>query len=122
MNDKTITYLTDVALITCVVPAGKADAIIKAARDLGARGGLIHHARGVGERERLGLLGIALEVEKEVVMVMASSEHQDLMFETLYHAGGLDAPGAGYMYMTPLDKVAAYIPKDILERMERQAQ
>ncbi len=45
-----ITYLTDVALITCVVQSGDADEIVKAAREAGASAAVIHNVRGVGIR------------------------------------------------------------------------
>ena len=64
MSD-TMTYLTDATMITAVVPAGRADDLLKAARDVGARGGIVHQARGTGARELLGLLGIAVEAERE---------------------------------------------------------
>jgi hypothetical protein len=60
MSD-TMTYLTDATMITAVVPAGRADDLLKAARDVGARGGIVYQARGTGARELLGLLGIAVE-------------------------------------------------------------
>ena len=64
MSSENITYLTDAVLVTAVVPVGQADAILKAARDVGASGGIVHHARGTGARERLGLLGIAVRQRK----------------------------------------------------------
>lgn len=39
-------------MITAVVPAGRADDLLKAARDVGARGGIVHQARGTGARWR----------------------------------------------------------------------
>jgi nitrogen regulatory protein P-II 1 len=56
MKDDKITYLTDVALITCIVTAGRGDTVIQAAQAMGAAGALVYHARGIGPRERLGLL------------------------------------------------------------------
>ena len=50
MKDDKITYLTDVALITCIVAAGRGDAVIKAAQAMGATGALVYHARGIGPR------------------------------------------------------------------------
>jgi nitrogen regulatory protein PII len=118
-NDK-ITYLTDVALITCVVSAGRGDAVIAAARTMGAAGALVYHARGIGPRERLGLLGIAVEAEKDVVSILVATSSQDLVFEAIYRAGGLDAPGAGLAYITPVERMATYVPREILERVPDQ--
>jgi len=120
MNSDNIAYLTDAVLITAVVPVGRADAMLKAARDVGATGGIVHHARGTGARERLGLLAIAVEAEKEVLGIVVATEHQELIVRAIYHAGGLDTPGGGYLYLTPLEKVATYIPRDAVERLEKR--
>ncbi len=118
MNDD-ITYLTDVAMITCVVKQGNSDTILQAARDVGAiTGAVSYYAQGHGARERLGLLGIAVEAEKEIISLMVSLEQQDTVFEALIHAGNLDAPGSGYIYCTPLEKLATYIPKDMINELE----
>ena len=64
MSKREITVLTDVALITCIVQRGVADRIVEAARKAGAQGATVSYANGTGIRERLGLLGVAVEVEK----------------------------------------------------------
>jgi len=120
MNTKTMTYLTDAVLITAVVPAGRADAMLKAAREVGASGGIVHHARGTGIRERLGLLGIAVEADKEVVSIVVAADHQELVAEAIFRAGGLEAPGGGYLYITPIEKLATYIPQAALARLEKE--
>jgi len=122
MTDKKITYLTDVALITCVVSVGKADTVIKAAQEMGATGALVYHARGVGARERLGLLRIAVEADKEIVSIVVPADYQDVVFESVYRAADLGQPGAGFAYITPLEKMATYVPRAILERLEGEAE
>lgn len=120
MKNNKITYLTDVALITCIVPTGRGDAVIKAALSMGAAGALVYHARGIGPRERLGLLGIAIEAEKDVVSILVASDYQDVVFEALYRAAELNRPGAGMAYITPIEKMATYVPREILERVSGQ--
>ncbi len=119
MSDQDITYLTDVFLLTCVVESGLSEVIIKAAREIGATVGAIsHHARGVGPRERLGLLSVAVEAEKEVVSIMVSSEQRDLVYDTLYRAAELNIPGRGYIYIAPLDKFSVYIPESMMQKLD----
>lgn len=118
MTDKTITYLTDAVQITAVVQKGRSDDILRACRDLGVAGGVVHLARGTGARERLGLLGIAVETEKEVVTMVVAADLRELIAETIYHTGGLDAPGGGYLYISELERLATYIPQEILARMD----
>lgn len=123
MSDHDITYLTDVSLLTCVVQSGFSEVILKAARDVGATSGAIsYNARGTGVRERLGLLGIAVEAEKEVISLLVSSEQRDLVYDTLYRAAGMDIPGRGYMLMMPLEKVSTYIPRSMLEGLENSGE
>ncbi|WP_295449282.1 P-II family nitrogen regulator [uncultured Thiodictyon sp.] len=120
MNDDQITYLTDVALITCIVPIGCGDTVIQAAQAMGAAGALVYHARGIGPRERLGLLAIAIEAEKDVVNILVATDYQDAVFEAVYRAAELNRPGAGMAYITPIEKMATYIPREILERAREQ--
>lgn len=117
MSARNITYLTDVSLITCIVQRGNADAIIKAAQEAGAQGATINFAKGTGIRERMGILGVAVEVDKEVIQVIVSTEQQELIFEQMFLAGELDTPGMGIMYTTPLDKAATYIPAELVAKL-----
>ena len=117
MAQREITVLKDVALITCVVQRGIADSIINAARQAGAQGATVNFGRGMGVRERLGILGVAVEVEKEVIQVVVSTEQVDRVFETMYLAGKLDTPGMGIAYITQLEKAATYIPPEVLAKV-----
>jgi nitrogen regulatory protein PII len=116
----TITLLTDVRLITCIVQSGLGDIIVHAAQEAGAQGATIFYAKGSGVRERLGILGVAVEVEKEVVNIVVSSEQLETVFNNIYLAGQLDTPGMGFMYVTPLEKAATYIPEELLEQLEKK--
>lgn len=118
LKDKRITALTDVALIICVVQKGMADDVIKAARDAGAQGSTVFYARGYGMRERLGLLGVAVDVEKEVVNIVVSTDQANRIFERMSVAAKMDTPGMGFMYMTHLDKAVTYIPPEVLEKLQ----
>ncbi|MBF0267755.1 MAG: P-II family nitrogen regulator [Alphaproteobacteria bacterium] len=115
-----LTVLTDVALITCIVQRGNADVIVKAAQEAGAQGATIHFGRGMGVRERLGVLGVAVNVEKEIISIVVSTEQADRVFKRMYLAGNLDTPGMGIMFMKRLEKVATYIPHDILKKLEKR--
>ena len=120
MSGKSITVLTDVSLITCIVQRGHGDDIVEAAQEAGAQGATINYARGTGIRERLGILGVAVEVEKAVVTVVVATDQVDRIFEALYIAGELDTPGRGMIYVTPLEKAATYIPREVLHKLERE--
>ena len=118
MKRENLTYVTDATLINCVVPAGKADAVLKAARDLGVGGGIVYHGRGTGLRDRLGILGIAVEAEKEIVVMMVANERRDIVIDELYQVAEMNALAAGYIFATPVDKAAVYIPEEALNQLK----
>jgi len=119
MSIKEITVLTDVALITCIVQRGLADEIIKAAQEAGAQGATVNYARGEGIRERLGVLGFAIEVEKEIINILVANDQIDRIFDKMYIAGKLGTPGMGVMFVTPLEKAATYIPPEVVDKIAK---
>ena len=114
MNERRITYLSDAFLITCVLQKELAEDVLAAAKNIGAQGATISYARGTGIRERMGLLGVTIDEQKEVIRIIVSEEQANLVFEAMYLAGKLDTPGMGIMYMVKLDRVATYVPDAIL--------
>ena len=118
MSGRKITYLSDVALITCIVQRGAGDDIVRAAQDAGAQGATVYYAKGGGIRERLGVLGVAVDVEKEVVNIIVSTDQKEMVFNSIYLAGQLDTPGMGIAFITPLDKAATYVPPEVLGRLQ----
>ena len=120
MRDEII-VLTDVVLITCIVQRGVADVVIKAAQRAGAQGATVYYARGTGIRQRhMGVLGVTVNAEKEVVYIVASTDQADRIFEKMYLAGNLDTPGMGMIYMTPVEKMATYVPQEIAARLQEE--
>jgi len=117
MSTREFTVLTDVSLITCVVQRGKAEAVVEAAQDAGAQGATIYFGSGSGIRERLGLLGLAVDVEKEIITILVGDDQLDRIFERMYFAAELDLPGAGIIYVTKLEKAATFVPKEIIDRV-----
>ena len=111
-----ITSLSDVYLTTCVVESGLADKIVDAATNVGAQGATINYARGTGIRDRMGLLGVTIDEQKEIIRIIVSKEQSNRIFEAMFLAGNLDTPGKGIMWMVKLDRVATHIPKDVMKR------
>ena len=119
MNQRELVVLTDASLITCVVQRGKADEVVKVARGAGIQGATIYYGRGTGVRERLGILGLTVEAEKEVITIIVANDQLDHIFEKMYLAGEIDTPGMGVIYVTKLDKIATYVPEDILQKLDK---
>jgi nitrogen regulatory protein PII len=97
-------------LITCVIQRGKADKVAKAAVEAGAAGATIFYGRGMGLRERLGLLGLAIVPEKEVIMIVCKEEEVRPIFDAIVKTANLNTPGMGIAYVIPIHEVAGLIP------------
>ena len=117
MAQRNITYLSETNLITCVLQSGLAEDVLDAAKNCGAQGATISYARGTGIRERMGLMGVAIDEQKEVIRIIVSDEQADRVFDAMYLAGKLDTPGKGIMFMTKLDRVATYIPEEVMKKI-----
>ena len=119
MAERNITYLSEANLITCVLQSGLAEDVLEAATNCGAQGATISYARGTGIRERMGLMGVAIDEQKEVIRIIVSDEQAGRVFDAMYLAGKLDTPGKGIMFMNKLDRVATYIPENVLNKIDQ---
>jgi hypothetical protein len=117
MNRKELIVLTDAVLITCVVPRGAADAVVRAAQDAGARNAAVSYARGAGARDRLGSRGLTPDAEREIVHVIDTAAHTDRIIEAMVAAGGLAAQDSGFICVTPLEKAATWVPAEVERRL-----
>ena len=83
MSDHHIVYLTDAKLITCVLQNGLAEVVLEAAKNCGAQGATVSYARGTGIRDRMGLIGVTIDENKEVVRIIVSEEQAGPVFEAM---------------------------------------
>ena len=97
-------------VITVIVQRGKTDPIVKAMMKAGAGGATIYFGRGTGVRERLGLLGIAIQPEKEIIVTVTPKAITDAVFDAMVKAGKLDHPGMGFAYTQDVGRVVGLIP------------
>ena len=91
--------------IFCIVNAGFSDAVMDAAKELGARGGTVIHARGTASSEAEKLYQITIQPEKELVMILVPKELTNDILHALYRSVGLATPGQGIAFSLPVDDV-----------------
>ena len=120
MANRHIVKLTDVKLITCVLQNGLAEEVLEAAKNVGVQGATVSFGRGTGIRDRMGLMGVTIDEQKEIIRVIVSEEQAPRVFEAIYLAGKLDTPGKGIMYISDLDNVATYVPEDVLHSLSEE--
>lgn len=92
-------------VIFCIVNAGFTEAVMDAAREVGATGGTVIHARGTANSEAEKMWGIVVQPEKEIVMIIVKSEIKDDVLHSLYKSVGLNTPGQGIAFALPVESV-----------------
>ena len=92
-------------VIMCIVNSGFSDSVMDAARELGARGGTVIRARGTANAEAEKLFNIAIQPEKEIVMILVDTKIKNDILHALYKAVGLKTPGQGIAFSMPVEDV-----------------
>ncbi|MBQ6431067.1 MAG: P-II family nitrogen regulator [Oscillospiraceae bacterium] len=90
--------------VFCIVNSGFAEAAMDAARKAGAGGGTILKGRGTASREAEERFNIVIQPEKELLMLLVSSEIKDQVLRALYDGAGLDSAGQGIAFSLPVEK------------------
>ena len=89
--------------IFCIVNSGYSDAVMDAAKKLGARGGTVINARGTASKEAENFFHITIHPEKEIVMILVPKKIKDSVLHALYKEVGLDTPGQGIAFSVPVE-------------------
>ena len=105
-------------VIFCVVNAGFSDAVMDAAKEFGARGGTVIHARGTANSEAEKLYQITVQPEKEIVMILVSTEIKNDILHAIYKKVGLNSPGQGIAFSMPVESVVGLTNTPIIEPTE----
>lgn len=102
-------------VIMCIVNSGFSEAVMDAARELGARGGTVIRGRGTANAEAETLYGIAIQPEKEIVMILVDSKLKNDILHALYKSAGLKTPGQGIAFAMPVEDVVGLNEKTFEE-------
>ena len=92
-------------IIMCIVNSGFSETVMDAAREFGARGGTVIRGRGTANLEAEKLYGIAIQPDKEIVIILVNSEIKNDILHAIYKAAGLNTPGQGIAFAMPVEDV-----------------
>ena len=92
-------------LVVVVVNANYSEIAMDAAREAGARGGTIVHARGTGTKVMEEKYGIIITPEKDMILILVSEETRDPILNAVYKAVGLATDGQGIAFSLPVSDV-----------------
>jgi nitrogen regulatory protein PII len=90
--------------IFTIVDKGSAESVIDAAVAAGSQGGTIINARGSGIHEHSTLFSMAIEPEKEIVMILADKNLTETIVSSIGEALKIDEPGNGVMFILDVNR------------------
>ena len=120
MSDRQARADDQLKLITAIVQRGKADKPVQAAIKAGAPAATVFFGRGQGIRERLGILGLAIQPEKEIILIVVEEGLMDQVLAAMIKAGNLDQPGVGFVFVTAVERVYGHVAAAELARKESE--
>lgn len=90
--------------IFVIVDKGLAESVLDAAAKAGSRGGTIINARGSGSHENQTLFSMAIEPEKEIVMILSEISLTDGIVSSIRKQLKIDDPGNGVLFFMNVNK------------------
>ncbi len=97
--------MSDYEVVFCVVNAGYSELVMDAAKEVGARGGTVIHARGTANKEAEKFFSITIQPDKEIVMIWVPSKIKDEVLRAVYRQAGLKSAGQGIAFSLAVDEV-----------------
>ena len=92
-------------MIMCIVNSGFSETVMDAAREFGAKGGTVIRGRGTANVEAEKLYGIAIQPDKEIVLILVDTAIKNDILHAVYKAAGLNTPGQGIAFAMPVEDV-----------------
>lgn len=96
-------------LIVTIVKKGLSEQVIKAAQEAGAKGSTVINGRGSSVHETIKILGIPIEPEKEIILIVAEASKADNILSQIVNKTQLNDLGVGIGFVLDVEKVVGII-------------
>lgn len=93
-------------LIVAVAEQGYTELIMEAAREAGAYGGTVIHAKGTGMQAADKFMGVSLAVEKEMVFIVTQTEQKNAIMQAIMEKAGLNTKAKAIAFSLPVTDTA----------------
>ena len=90
-------------LIVSIVTRGNAENVKEAAKNSGAKGGTMVHGLGLGGEEAARFLGISIQEEKDVVLIVVHKDDREEVMKAIVGACGIESEARGICFSLPVD-------------------
>lgn len=98
----------DYELVTVIANEGRADMVMDAARNAGARGGTVIHGKGTGDSGRDDFMNVSIAREKEVILIVAEKEKKTGIMQAIIKEAGTGTEANAIVFSMPVTEVAGF--------------
>ena len=106
---------TDRELLIVFNEPGYNEMMMDAAREAGAYGGTVIHARGTGMQKAEKFLGISLASEKEMTFIVVRTDQRDRIMQAIMMKAGAATPAKSIVFSLPVTDTAGLRLQDDAE-------
>ena len=100
--------------IFVIVDKGEGENVIESAKSAGSQGATLINARGSGIHEKAKLFGMAIEPEKEIILILSESQKTETIIDAITKENNLEEPGRGILFTVDVSRtLGLYDPKEV---------
>ncbi|MDY2699952.1 MAG: P-II family nitrogen regulator [Lachnospiraceae bacterium] len=97
---------TERELIIVIADQGNIELIMDAAREAGAYGGTVIHARGTGMEQAEKFMGVCLAAEKEMIFIVTKKEQKNSIMKAIMEKAGMESRAKSIVFSLPVTDTA----------------
>ena len=97
---------TEYELVIVVSDFGYTNMVMDAAREAGAGGGTVIHAKGTGMEKAEKFLGVSLASEKEITFIVARTEKKKDIMKAVMEKAGMESKAKSIVFSLPVADTA----------------
>ncbi len=97
---------TNHELIIVIAEQGYTDMIMDAAREAGAYGGTVIHAKGTGKEAAEKFLGVSLATEKEIIFIVTQTSQKNSIMQAIVQHAGTNTKAKAIAFSLPVTDTA----------------
>ena len=97
---------TNHELIIVIAEQGYTDMIMDAAREAGAYGGTVIHAKGTGKEAAEKFLGVSLATEKEIIFIVTQTSQKNPIMQAIVQNAGTNTKAKAIAFSLPVTDTA----------------
>lgn len=94
------------SLITVIAEKGCSDMVMDAAREVGARGGTVVHAKGTGREEDAKFFGVSISPEKEMIYIATRKSDRPEIMRAIMEKAGPQTDAKAVVFSLPVEDIA----------------